>query len=57
MADELLDAAEDELGSASASEPHAASIMTSGAAHATKAMGADAREFFTVATLQPSHGG
>jgi hypothetical protein len=57
MADELLDAAEDELGWASASEPHAASIMTSGAAHVTKAMGADAREFFTVDTLQPSHGG
>jgi hypothetical protein len=36
----------------SASEPQAASVMTSDAADATSAMG-DVRERFTVATLQP----
>jgi hypothetical protein len=49
---EELAAEVDEPGSASASEPHAASIMTSGVAHATNATERDPRVEFTVATLQ-----
>jgi hypothetical protein len=45
-------AAEDVVADVSASEPQAASVMSSDAADATSAMG-DVRERFTVATLQP----
>jgi len=51
-ADEVLAAAVDEPGSASASEPHAASIMRSGVAHATNATERYPRVAFTAATLQ-----
>ena len=45
-------AAEDVVADVFASEPQAASVMTSDAADATRTMG-DVRERFTVATLQP----
>jgi hypothetical protein len=51
--DELLAATEEESGEAPASEPQAASNMTSDAVHATNATEADVRDEFTVATLQP----
>ena len=51
--DALASAAEDVVADeVSASEPQAASMMTSDAADATSATG-DVREKFTVATLQP----